>query len=87
MLPSKGIMEVFEIYQSGMGYKAMSKSLGLQQTTLRTIISKGHTQLPPSITHPGRPRRLSKKLQDSLDSDNDRIHDSTNRNRAMVQYQ
>lgn len=27
--------KVFEIYQSGKGYKAISKALGLQRTTLR----------------------------------------------------
>ncbi len=32
--------EVIEIYQSGKGYKAISKALGLQRTTVRAIIHK-----------------------------------------------
>ncbi len=45
MLRSKEIQEqmrkkVIEIYQSGKGYKAISKPLGLQQTTVRAIIHK-----------------------------------------------
>ncbi len=43
MLRSKEIQEqmrkkVIEIYQSGKGYKAISKALGLQRTTVRAII-------------------------------------------------
>ncbi len=45
MLRSKEIQEqmrkkVIEIYQSGKGYKAISKALGLQRTTVRAIIRK-----------------------------------------------
>ncbi len=45
MLRSKEIQEqmrkkVIEIYQSGKGYKAISKALGLQRTTVRAIIHK-----------------------------------------------
>ena len=32
--------KVIEIYQSGKGYKAISKALGLQRTTVRAIIHK-----------------------------------------------
>ncbi|GAA6084325.1 low density lipoprotein receptor adapter protein 1-like isoform X3, partial [Tachysurus ichikawai] len=42
---SKAIQEqmrkkVIEIYQSGKGYKAISKAFGLQRTTVRAIIHK-----------------------------------------------
>ena len=45
MLRSKEIQEqtrrkVIEIYQSGKGYKAISKALGLQRTTVRAVIHK-----------------------------------------------
>ncbi len=32
--------KVIDIYQSGKGYKAISKALGLQQTTVRASIRK-----------------------------------------------
>ncbi len=58
MLRSKEIQEqmrkkVIEIYQSGKGYKAISKALGLQRTTVRAIIHKWQNY-PKSAatTHP-----------------------------------
>ncbi|KAK1790692.1 hypothetical protein P4O66_014541 [Electrophorus voltai] len=49
MLQSKEIQEqmrykVIEIYQSGKGYKAISKALGLQRTTVRTTIGENMEQ-------------------------------------------
>ncbi len=45
MLRSKEIQEqmrnkIVDMYQSGKGYKAISKALGLQQNTVRAIIHK-----------------------------------------------
>ncbi len=61
MLRSKEIQEqmrkkVIEIYQSGNGYKAISKALGLQRTTVRAIIHEwpADQNYPKSaaMTHP-----------------------------------
>ncbi|KAF7644129.1 hypothetical protein LDENG_00227370, partial [Lucifuga dentata] len=45
--------EVIDIYQSGKGYKAISKALRLQRTTVRAIIHKwrkhGTVNLPRSV--------------------------------------
>ncbi len=51
MLRSKEFQEqmrkkVIEIYQSGKGYKAISKALGLQRTTVRAIIHKWNSSEP-----------------------------------------
>ena len=35
--------KVIDIYQSGKGYKAISKALGLQRTTVRDIIPNGES--------------------------------------------
>ena len=35
--------KVIDIYQSGKGYKAISKALGIQRTTVRAIIYKQRT--------------------------------------------
>uniref|UniRef100_A0A0E9WVM2 Sleeping Beauty transposase HTH domain-containing protein n=1 Tax=Anguilla anguilla TaxID=7936 RepID=A0A0E9WVM2_ANGAN len=43
--------DLFEIYQAGKGYKAISKALGLHQTTVRAIISKWRT-LGTVVNHP-----------------------------------
>ncbi len=49
MLRSKEIQEqmrnkIVDMYQSGKGYKAISKALGLQRTTVRAIIHKWRKQ-------------------------------------------
>ncbi len=102
MLRSKEIQEqmrkkVIEIYQSGKGYKAISKALGLQRTTVRAIIHKwrkhGTVVNLPRIT-PRVQRRLiqevtkdptttSKELQASLASVKVSVHDSTIRKRLV----
>ncbi|KAK3509610.1 hypothetical protein QTP70_006816 [Hemibagrus guttatus] len=82
--------KVVEIYQSGKGYKAISKALGLPRTTVRAIIYKWKTwnsgepsqewpadqNYPKSAatTHPG-------ELQASLASVKVSVHDSTIRKR------
>ncbi len=70
MLRYKEIQEqmrkkVIEIYQSGKGYKAISKALGLQRTTVRAIIHKRRkhgtvVKLPRS----GRPTKLPQERSD-----------------------
>ncbi len=72
MLRSKEIQEqmrkkVIEIYQSGKGYKAISKVLGLQRTTVRAIIHKWRkhgtvVNLPMS----GRPNKITPRAQRRL---------------------
>ncbi len=56
-----------DMYQSGKGYKAISKALGLQQTTVRAIIHKGRklgtvVNLPRS----GRPTKITPREQRQL---------------------
>uniref|UniRef100_A0AAY4ERF3 Serine/threonine protein phosphatase 2A regulatory subunit n=1 Tax=Denticeps clupeoides TaxID=299321 RepID=A0AAY4ERF3_9TELE len=59
--------KVIEIYQSGKGYKAISKALGLQRTTVRGIIHKWQkhgtvVNLPKS----GRPTKITPRAQRQL---------------------
>lgn len=68
MLWSKEILEemrklVFEMYQSGKGYKDVSKALGLLQTAVRAIISK-RRKLGTLMNFPrsGRPTKLPLRL-------------------------
>uniref|UniRef100_A0A673HSL5 Tc1-like transposase DDE domain-containing protein n=1 Tax=Sinocyclocheilus rhinocerous TaxID=307959 RepID=A0A673HSL5_9TELE len=81
--------KVIEIYQSGKGYKAIYKALGLQRTTVRTIIHKWQKQLnsgEPSQEWPAdqnypKSTTTSKELQASLASVKVSVHDSTIRKR------
>ncbi|KAI4876002.1 hypothetical protein NFI96_003517 [Prochilodus magdalenae] len=52
--------KVIEIYQSGKGYKAISKVLGFQRTTVRAIIHKGRKR-GTVVNHPrsGRPTKIT----------------------------
>ena len=72
MTPSKEIQEqmrnkVSEIYQSGKGYKDISKALGLQWTTVRAIVHKwrklGTVVNPPRC---GRPTKMTPREQPRL---------------------
>lgn len=59
--------KVIDIYQSGKGYKAISKALGLQRTTVRAIIHKWRkfgtvVNLPRS----GRPTKITPRAQRRL---------------------
>ena len=59
--------KVIDIYQSGKGYKAISKALGLQRTTVRAIIHKWRkfgtvVNLPRS----GRPTNITPRAQQRL---------------------
>ena len=89
--------KVIDIYQSGKGYKAISKALGLQPTTVRAIIYKWRklgtvvnlprsgrpTKIPPRAHQQiiQEPRLTSKELQASLASVKVSVHDSTIRKR------
>uniref|UniRef100_A0A9J8CLU9 Transposase n=1 Tax=Cyprinus carpio carpio TaxID=630221 RepID=A0A9J8CLU9_CYPCA len=88
--------KVTELYQSGKGYKAISKALGLQRTTVRAIIHKrqkhGTVENLPRSGFPRAQRRLiqevtknptttSKELQASLASVKVSVHDSSLRKR------
>ncbi len=72
MLRSKEIQEqmrkkVIEIYQSGKGYKAISKALGLQQTTVRAIIHKWRKHgTVVNLPRSGRPTKITPRAQRRL---------------------
>ena len=72
MLRSKNIQEqmrnkVIEIYQSGKGYKAISKALGLQQITVRAIIHKWRKHgTVVNLPRSGRPTKMTPRAQRRL---------------------
>ncbi len=72
MLRSKEIQEqmrkkVIEIYQSGKGYKAISKPLGLQRTTVRAIIHKWRKHgTVVNLPRSGRPTKITPRAQRRL---------------------
>ncbi len=72
MLRSKEIQEqmrkkVIEIYQSGKGYKAISKALGLQRTTVRAIIHKWRKHgTVVNLPRTGRPTKITPRVQRRL---------------------
>ncbi len=62
--------KIVDVYQSGKGYKAISKALGLQRTTVRAIIHKWRklgtvVNLPRS----GRPTKITPRAQQRLIQD------------------
>ncbi|KAG5841945.1 hypothetical protein ANANG_G00172420 [Anguilla anguilla] len=66
-IPEEVKKKVIEIYQSGKGYRAISKVLELHRSTVRAIISKWRTlgtvvNLPRS----GRPAKISPRAQRQL---------------------
>uniref|UniRef100_A0A8C4T777 Arginase n=1 Tax=Erpetoichthys calabaricus TaxID=27687 RepID=A0A8C4T777_ERPCA len=59
--------EVIEIYQSGKGYKAISKVLGLQRTTVRAIIHKWQKHgTVVNLPRSGRPTKITPRAQRRL---------------------
>ncbi len=72
MLRSKEIREqmrkkVIEIYQSGKGYKAIIKALGLQRTTVRAIIHKWRKHgTVVNLPRSGRPTKITPRAQRRL---------------------
>ncbi len=88
--------KIVDMYQSGKGYKAISKPLGLQRTTVRAIIHKWRklgTVVNLANQNDSKsamtliqevikePRTTSKELQASLASIKVSVHDSTIRKR------
>ncbi len=56
--------KVIEIYQSGKGYKAISKPLGLQRTTVRAIIHKWRKHgTVVNLPRSGRPTKITPRAQ------------------------
>ncbi|KAK3560943.1 hypothetical protein QTP86_023128 [Hemibagrus guttatus] len=72
MLRSKEIQKqmrkkVIEIYQSGKGYNAISKALGLPQTTVRAIIYKWRKHgTVENLPRSGRPTKITPRAQRQL---------------------
>ncbi|KAL0164294.1 hypothetical protein M9458_003174, partial [Cirrhinus mrigala] len=59
--------KVIEIYQSGKGYKAISKALGLQRTTVRAIIHKWQKHgTVVNLPRSGRPTKITPRAQRQL---------------------
>ncbi|KAK3506932.1 hypothetical protein QTP70_031222, partial [Hemibagrus guttatus] len=59
--------KVIEIYQSGKGYKAISKALGLPRTTVRAIIYKwGKHGTVENLPRSGRPTKITPRAQRQL---------------------
>ena len=59
--------KVIEIYQSGKGYKAISKALGIQRTTVRAIIHKWRRHgTVVNLPRSGRPPKITPRAQRRL---------------------
>ncbi len=59
--------KVIKIYQSGKGYKAISKALGLQRTTVRAIIHKWRKHgTVVNLPRSGRPTKITPRAQRQL---------------------
>ncbi|XP_069033058.1 zinc finger MYM-type protein 4-like isoform X1 [Embiotoca jacksoni] len=59
--------KVVEIYQSGKGYRAISKALGLKRTTVRTIIHKWKKHgTVVNLPRSGRPTKITPRAQRQL---------------------
>ncbi|KAK3548405.1 hypothetical protein QTP70_012647 [Hemibagrus guttatus] len=59
--------KVIEIYQSGKGYKAISKALGLPRTTVRSIIYKWRKHgTVENLPRSGRPTKITPRAQRQL---------------------
>ncbi len=59
--------KVIEIYQSGKGYKAIYKALGLQRTTVRAIIHKWRKHgTVVNLPRSGRPTKITPRAQRRL---------------------
>ncbi|KAK3538569.1 hypothetical protein QTP86_006655 [Hemibagrus guttatus] len=62
--------KVIEIYQSGKGYKAVSKALGLPRTTVRAIIYKWRKHgTVEKLPRSGRPTKITPRAQRQLIQD------------------
>ncbi|KAM4641954.1 uncharacterized protein O3C94_016313 [Discoglossus pictus] len=67
-IPEEIRKKVVDLYESGKGYRSVSKELGLHQSTVRTIISKWRTLgIVVNLPRSGRPTKFkekSKTIQD-----------------------
>ncbi|KAK3568905.1 hypothetical protein QTP86_019571, partial [Hemibagrus guttatus] len=62
--------KVIEVYQSGKGYKAISKALGLPRTTVRAIIYKWQKHgTVENLPRSGRPTKITPRAQRQLIQD------------------
>ncbi len=60
-------VNVIEIYQPGKGYKAISKALGLQRTTVRAIIHKWRKHgTVVNLPRSGQPTKITPRAQRRL---------------------
>ncbi len=75
MLRSKEIQEqmrkkIVDMYQSGKGYKVISKALGLQRTMIRAIIHKWRklviVVILVNLSRSGRPTKITPRAQRQL---------------------
>ncbi len=56
-----------DLYQSGKGYKAISKALGLQRTTVRAVIYKWRKRVTvANLPRSGRPTKITPRVQRRL---------------------
>ncbi len=59
--------KIVDMYQSAKGYKAISKSLGLQRTTVRAIIHKWRRlRTVVNLLRSGRPTKITPRVQQRL---------------------
>uniref|UniRef100_A0A9J7Z8I4 Sleeping Beauty transposase HTH domain-containing protein n=1 Tax=Cyprinus carpio carpio TaxID=630221 RepID=A0A9J7Z8I4_CYPCA len=59
--------KVVDMYQSGKGYTAISKALGLQRTTVRAIIHKWRKLgTVENLPRSGRPTKITPRAQQRL---------------------
>ncbi|KAM4662922.1 uncharacterized protein O3C94_011256 isoform 2-T2 [Discoglossus pictus] len=66
-IPEEVRRRVVEIYQSGKGYKAISKALGLPHSTVRSIISKWRTfGTVENLRKSGHPTNMSSSAQHKI---------------------
>ncbi len=62
--------KIVYMYQSGKDYKAISKALGLQRTTVRAIIHKWRKLVTVlNLPRSGRPNEITPKAQQQLIQD------------------
>ncbi len=62
--------KIVDMYQSGKDYKAISKALGLQRTTVRAIIHKWRKLVTVlNLPRSGRPNGITPKAQRQLIQD------------------
>ncbi|KAK3505940.1 hypothetical protein QTP70_003610 [Hemibagrus guttatus] len=91
MLRSKEIQKqmrekkVIEIYQSGKGYKAISKALGLPRTTVRAIIYKWRKHgTVENLPRSGRQTKITPRAQRQLIQEVTKAHNNIQRTAGLT---